>query len=132
MVVVTLSLFATAIIKDQSLRAKSDGTNVVVQWQTSLEQNVRSFVIERSTGGEGSFSQIGTIAPQGANSYYEFIDHSAFKNQIPANDNTNSFFEYRVKIVDTNGTVAYSNTVTVTHNVSSVKRTWGSLKAMFR
>jgi hypothetical protein len=31
-----------------------------------------------------------------------------------------------------NGSFETSNIITVSHNVSSVKRTWGSLKAMFR
>jgi len=41
-------------------------------------------------------------------------------------------FIYRLKIVDTNGQASYSNEVSVSHNVSGVKRTWGSIKAMFR
>jgi hypothetical protein len=39
---------------------------------------------------------------------------------------------YRLRIVRDDQSAGYSNTVTVTHSVSGIKRTWGMIKEMFR
>ncbi len=80
--------------------------------------------MERKTP-QSSFVDITTIQPKGSNSYYTYLDQSAYKIE-------NMLFIYRLKIVDTNGQASYSNEVSVSHSVSGVKRTWGSIKAMFR
>ena len=126
--VCTAHLFGGATFKDGSLQGHSDGSNVYVQWGTSAESSVRTFSVERRAGMSGDFMEIGTLPPRGGNSDYEYIDRSAFKTESP----TATLYQYRVKVVDDDGTVGYSKVVTVSHNVSSVKRTWGSLKAMFR
>jgi hypothetical protein len=41
-------------------------------------------------------------------------------------------YYYRLKLVDGNGNYVYSNTITVTHIISGVRSTWGSIKAIFR
>lgn len=123
--ILTSSGFAGAIIKDGTLQAHSDGNNVTIQWGTTEEVSLSEFVVERQAGSEGGFILIGSVAPKGNNSFYEFIDQTAFKT-------ISSVYQYRIKIVSQDGSYTYSKTLTVSHNVSSVKRTWGSLKAMFR
>ena len=125
LMVLSSGAIAGAIIKDGSLQAHSDGNNVTIQWGTTLEVSLREFVVERQAGSEGGFILIGSVAPKGYNSFYEFVDQTAFKT-------ITSVYQYRIKIVSQDGSFTYSKTVTVSHNVSSVKRTWGSLKAMFR
>ena len=112
-------------IKDGSLQGRSDGNNVIISWQSENETNLKNYVIERSVNGNGQFFPIASINLKGNNSFYQFIDESAFKT-------TASLYQYRIKIVEQNNNFTYSAVVTVTHNVSGVKRTWGSLKAMFR
>ncbi len=116
---------ASDIIKSGSIQARSDGTNVTIQWGTNDESGVKEFSIERRTGTNGQFMLIATLQPKGNNSLYEFVDQSAFKAD-------GAVYQYRIKIVDASGNSTYSSILTVSHNVSSVKRTWGSLKAMFR
>lgn len=125
LVVLASSAFAGAIIKDGTLQAHSDGNNVTIQWGTTDEVSLSEFLVERQAGSEGGFVLIGSVAPKGSNSFYEFVDQTAFKT-------ITSVYQYRIKIVSQDGSYTYSKTVTVSHNVSSVKRTWGSLKAMFR
>jgi hypothetical protein len=103
--------------------ARSSGGNVVVNWQTSTETNVKEYIVERKTVN-GSYIPIGSIETR-TDKNYEFIDKSAFKS-------SDQLYIYRLKIVDTDGTSSYSWDVAVPHNVSSVKRTWGSIKALFR
>lgn len=103
---------------------RSEGEDIRLEWKTREEVNLQHFKIERKTP-QNSFVEISTVQPKGSNSYYTYLDQSAYKT-------TDMIFIYRLKIVDTNGQTSYSNEVTVSHSVSGVKRTWGSIKAMFR
>lgn len=103
--------------------ARSSGGNVIVNWQTSTETNVKEYIVERKTVN-GSYIAIGSIETR-TDKNCEFIDKSAFKS-------SDQLYIYRLKIVDNDGTSSYSWDVAVPHNVSSVKRTWGSIKALFR
>ena len=113
------------IIREGTLQARSDGSNITLNWVTDDETNVARFEIERRVGTSGAFGYIGTIYPKGA-SLYEFVDHSAYKV-------SSTLYQYRIKIVfSDNSTPVYVGPVTVNHTVSGVRRTWGSIKAMFR
>ena len=124
LVMSSIVALAGAIIRDGSLEARSDGNDVTIQWGTTEESSVQEFAIERQASSETGFVEIGSVAPLGSNSYYSFTDKTAFKT-------TTSVYQYRIRIVAADGT-KYSKVMVVSHNVSSVKRTWGSLKAMFR
>jgi hypothetical protein len=105
--------------------ARSESDDIRLEWQTGEESNLQKFVIERKTP-QSSYTEIATLNPKGNNSYYSFTDQNAYKtNDI--------IFVYRLKIVDNNNLASYSADVSVSHSISSVyKRTWGSIKAMFR
>lgn len=116
-------LFAE-IIRPGSLEARSDGSAVVLRWITDEEPNVTRFEIERRVGASGGFDYIAELSAKGP-SLYEFIDHSAYRA-------TSTLYQYRIKIVFSDNSSIYSSIVTVTHTVSGVRKTWGSIKAMFR
>ena len=120
--VTTTALFAGTFL--EYFQGRSEGEDVRLEWKTRDEINLQHFKIERKTP-QSSFVEIATIQPKGSNSYYTYLDQSAYK---PGD----LLFVYRLKIVDTNGQVSYSNEVSISHSVSGVKRTWGSIKAMFR
>jgi hypothetical protein len=122
-----VSFVATTVLAGTFLeyfQGRSDGEDIRLEWKTQEEVNLQHFKIERKTP-QSSFVDITTVQPKGSNSYYTYLDQSAYKPN-------NMIFIYRLKIVDTNGQVSYSNEVSVSHSVSGVKRTWGSIKAMFR
>ncbi len=119
---ITSAVFAGAYLEYFS--ARSEYGNVKLEWKTADETNVREFVVERKTL-HGNYISLGTITPKGDNSLYSFIDENVFKT-------TDYLFVYRIKIVDRDSKYTFSKEVTVTHNISDVKRTWGSIKAMFR
>jgi len=117
------TVYAGAYI--EYFHARSESDDVKLEWQTGEETNLQNFVIERKTP-QSSYTEIGSISPKGDNSYYTFTDQNAYKT----ND---MVFVYRLKIVDNSSVATYSADVTVSHSISSVyKRTWGSIKAMFR
>ena len=116
------SAFAGAFI--DYFHVRSIGEDSVIEWKTSQELNVNKFVIERR-GPQTQFAEIKTIEPKGDNSFYSYTDKSIYK--------TNDYvFIYRLKIVDNNQQVSYSGEASISLSISGVKRTWGSIKAMFR
>jgi hypothetical protein len=116
-------LFAGAFL--DYFHANSDGDNIRLEWKTRAENGVEKFEIERKAGHDGEFVSLSSVEPRGSNSTYDYIDRSAYKEAA-------SVYVYRLKIVDSGAPPSYSSEVTVSHSVSSVKRTWGSIKAMFR
>ncbi len=123
---ISLALFTTAFAGAflEYFQARSEGDNIRLEWRTQEEFNLQHFIIERRNP-QTSYIEISTIAPKGSNSYYVYVDENVYKS----ND---LIFIYRLKIVENNGQVSYSKEITVSHSVSGVKRTWGSIKAMFR
>lgn len=123
---ISLALFTTAFAGAflEYFQARSEGDNIRIEWRTQEESNLKHFVIERKNP-QTSYIDVTTILPKGSNSYYVYVDENVYKS----ND---LIFIYRLKIVDNNGQISYSNEITVSHSVSGVKRTWGSIKAMFR
>ncbi len=115
--------FATAYIYD--VTGRSESGDVKIHWRTQQENNLDHFAIERKSGTQGSYVEIASIDPKGDNSVYDFVDRSAYKT----ND---VYFIYQIKIVDKNKQASYSEEITVAPVISGVKRTWGSIKALFR
>ncbi len=116
------SVFAGAYI--YNFNVTNEGDNIKIEWNTGQESNLKDFVIQRRTAQTSFFTDLATIQPQGSNSYYSYIDRAAYKT-------TDVFFVYQLKIEDNDGTVTYLQKP-ISHSISAVKRTWGSIKAMFR
>ncbi len=103
---------------------RNQGDDAVIEWKTSQETNLKNFVIERR-GPQSQFSEVATVEPHPDNPFYSYTDKSVYK--------TNDYvFVYRLKIVDNNQQVSYTDEASVSLSISGVKRTWGSIKAMFR
>lgn len=115
-------VFGNAFI--QNFVAESDGDNIILTWNSLSESNVKSYEILRGPDRD-NLSYFATVPAKGDNSTYSFIDQSAYKT-------ANNFYAYGLVIVDENGSRSNVTHTRVDHNVSSVKRTWGSIKALFR
>lgn len=116
----------SGVIKEGTLSASSDGNNILIRWLSEVEIGVQRFELERQAGTSGPFFLLVQVDPKGNNSAYDYVDESAFRV-------TENIYRYRVKIVFSNGNPPeYVGPITVSHNPSSVGRTWGSIKAMFR
>ena len=111
----------------QYFTARSEQSAILLEWKTGIEDNLSHFEIERSASNSNNFIKIGQISAIGSNSYYYYRDEMAMGPL-----SSNPVYYYRLKMVGTNGSSTYSNTVIVTHVISSVRDTWGSIKAIFR
>ena len=127
-VVLILLIFAATVFAGAyfyDFNVYHDGDNVVITWKTLEETNLKAFVVQRGTP-QSSFVDIATIQPKGSNSSYSYTDESAYKT----ND---MVFRYKIKIIGNDPSdITYSKSQSVLQNVSGVKQTWGSIKAMFR
>ena len=114
-------LWANAIIIEW--KAEPEQNKIILQWKTSQEDGVEKFVIERSTDNS-HFFDIGEISARGPGFQYRFED-----NKLGF---TKSIFYYRLRIVNDNGSYQFTDTLPVIPNISSISRSWGSIKALFR
>ncbi len=80
LLVLSSAVLAGATIKPGSLIASSDGNDVVIQWATSEENLMQSFVVQRLAGGQTDWVSLDpSVAPKGSNWSYSFTDQTAFK-----------------------------------------------------
>ncbi len=123
-----LVLFATAysiVIKDKPI-AYSNGSDIVIRWSSIDETGVQRFDILRRSGTIGDFTVIYSVDQlKGDNSTYEFTDKSVFKV-------TSGIYQYKIRVINGQNPPPETDLVTVSHVSSAAKRTWGSIKAMFR
>ncbi len=113
------------------LRARSTGSAVVLEWRSTQESNLLQYEIERA-GDDQIFRYVAAVSAKGSNQTYSYRDDEAF-NKRDANGNVAStYFTYRLKLVHADQRTVYSTSAGVSHNVSSIKRTWGMIKEMFR
>ena len=110
---------------------------IKVEWKTEDETGVLRFEIFRAqvTGDreprQEDFLRISRdegIAPKGSPQEYEFIDEEMYKS-------ASEVFAYKVRVVFQNGTYSDSEMIKTprpsgTTNIG--RRTWGSIKALFR
>jgi hypothetical protein len=96
-----------------------------LEWTTGLEDNFRSFVVERSADGT-TYLAVGQVTAKGSYSQYTFTDHS------PLDADMDRVFYYRLRMVNRDGSFSYSDVREASLSFSAVQQTWGSIKAMFR
>ena len=124
----TATIFAAAEIS--SFNVSQDNDNAELTWTTnSQETSQQEFLILRKSGNDNNFNYLTTV-PTNLSSpgHYQYVDNSIYKT-------TDQFYAYKVVLVDKNNTNYYISSEqasVIIGNISGVKRTWGSIKAMFR
>ncbi|MER3524608.1 MAG: hypothetical protein C4326_11250 [Ignavibacteria bacterium] len=114
------------VVREGSFNARSDGNNITIRWTSEDESGLLKYVLERKAGVNGAFIPLVEIQPKGNNESYVYVDDTAFHI-------SESLYQYRLKVVFVNGAAPmYYGPITVSHRTSDVRRTWGSIKAMFR
>ncbi len=123
----TATIFAAAEIT--GLNVSSDSDNAVITWTTNGQETAQQeFIINRKSGN-GNFQYLTTI-PTNVSSpgNYQYIDNQIYKT-------TDQIYTYQVVLVNKSNTNYYLSSEqanVIIGNISGVKRTWGSIKAMFR
>ena len=119
------SVSLSQVVEPNSFKATNAGADVILTWKTIDETNVREFQIERSSNDEPDPKVIGSVTAAKL-SLYVFKDQSAFKK-------ITGYYYYNLIIVYTdNSRQTLNEQAEINHSVSGVRRTWGSIKSMFR
>lgn len=134
--VLAATLLFAAKVDFSSFAARSNGSDITVEWRLSTEQGVERYDIERSLAKDISYTKVGTVEFNSANAgSYRFVDANAYMrgdNNGGTGEVAGTVYVYRIKAVTSDNGAVYTSTISVTHTVSSVRRTWGMIKEMFR
>ena len=116
-------LFAGARV--ENFNADSDGDNIILTWNSFEEPDVKHYEILRGPRKD-VLNYLSVVNAKGDNSSYSFVDETAYKT-------SETVYAYGLVIRDNDGSKSEIMHTRILHeNVSSVKRTWGSIKALFR
>jgi hypothetical protein len=118
---ILLAQSSTLVITD--VKQQSDGT-IRISWSIGSEDGIDHYEIVRSTGNTGQFIHLGDV-PRGT---FSFIDsYDLFKT-------TGKYFRYQINAFHAETVISQSAPFGASYysTSSAAKRTWGSIKAMFR
>ncbi len=107
-------------------RVATEGNDLVVTWQANREDGVQRYELRRRTpASKGRYVLIAQVAPQGAGKPYRYVDRQVYKQ--PADE-----VAYQLWVIFTDGTARQLAEQAVNYTPTAVRRTWGSIKAMFQ
>lgn len=107
-------------------RVEQREARVFVTWRTDTEVGVQAYEVLRRSAATGSeFRRLGSVAAHGTGRTYEFVDDDLFKN-------ASSMADYQVVAVLASGVRQTLFGAQVNYTTTGLRRTWGSLKAMFQ
>lgn len=119
-------LFLFLAVEYSNFTVSSNGNNVVLSWQTGSEVELKEIAVKRKIANDGVYSVVETIAAKGDNSSYTFIDENAYKVE-------DGVYTYQLQFINNDGTSSTSKEEQSVAVLASVgKKTWGSIKALFR
>lgn len=127
--IVVPSILSAEVFKGEATRVQ--GSAMVIRWETLDETSVLEFVVvcrEIRSGGAGQWRDVGRKQATGTSSVYTLEDTDIFKA-------TDRMLEYEIRAVNAEGRVVESiplKTLFPSGLTSAARRTWGSIKAMFR
>lgn len=108
------------------VKAIPKGDEITIQWQSTNENGVLGYEIERRAEDAADFKRLSRVDAKGSGSMYVFVDDGAFYKS-----SSGKRFTYRVKAVGSS-LQQYSPTITIMHEVSGVRKSWGMIKELFR
>jgi chondroitin-sulfate-ABC endolyase/exolyase len=88
-------------IKLVSFISREENCKINLDWLSATEQDFQQYEVEHSKDAI-SFFKVGTLLPKGNNSQYNFVYESDFGKSY-----------FRLKMVDRDGSISYSNVVSV-------------------
>lgn len=129
LILVSLVLVGWAIA-GQDVRLDSYGYTIennqpVVRWIALVETDLARYELHRRTRFDSGFEKLAEIDSRGSGYEYTYRDAQVYKV-------TGETVEYELFSVSTNGVHTSHGVLTVDYTPTAVRRTWGSIKAMFQ
>ena len=119
-------MFLSSSVQLNFFKVESEGSDFVVTWQADLEDGVREYeLLRKTTLSHDQFVQAYAVSPHGTGKAYTYRDTQVYKSGAEQLD-------YRLDVVYTNGVRETLSTKSINYTSTAVRRTWGSLKALFQ
>ena len=113
-------------VKLEYFQIVPEGRDFVVKWQMETEDEVREYELTRRTPySNQQFVKVEGLVAHGTGVPYEFRDDQVYKSAADQLD-------YRLEVVYQNGLREVVLTQSVNYTSTAIRRTWGSIKAMFQ
>ena len=104
-----------------------DGNSFVLSWESAEEDAVLSFELERKTTfSNNEFLLLKAVPARGADYQYQHRDAQVFKA-----GGGGDVVDYRLMAIYSSGAREILVTKSVNYTPTALRRTWGSIKAMF-
>lgn len=100
----------------------SEGADIFLEWELTTEDSLENFQIYRKFDDESTYSLVEIVEPDGSKTY-QFLDDDIFKN-------ASRTISYELRILVSKETFVEERNIL--HSPTSIQRTWGSIKSMFR
>lgn len=113
-------------VKLEYFQVVPEGRDFVIKWQMETEDEVRGYELTRRTPySNQQFVKVQELSAHGTGIPYQFRDDQVYKS---ASDQ----LDYRLEVVYENGLREVVLTQSVNYTSTAIRRTWGSIKAMFQ
>ena len=106
----------------QDFQISNDGADILLSWDMQSLTGVTEFRLFRRFDTEPMQAHVATILPNGRLKY-SYLDDDIFKTE-------GLVVHYELHLIVNGETYTYSRSLS--HNPTSIQRTWGSIKSMFR
>lgn len=103
-----------------------EGGNLLITWEAQEETDVKEYELYRMTRlTNRQFVKIQSIPPHGIDKPYLYRDDQVFKS-------SSELVDYRLEVVYVDGVREQLARDQVNYTSTAIRRTWGSIKAMFQ
>lgn len=103
-----------------------ENNDMVVTWESTTEEGVARYELQRRTRfSNNQFVVVAEASPHGTQTPYRIMDDQVYKMSSEQVD-------YRLEAVYENGIREELASQSVSYTPTTVRRTWGSIKAMFQ
>ena len=106
-------------------RIDAENSDLIVSWQTEVEDGIKEYSVRRLTRLNQDFVEIARVPAQGANKLYVYRDDDIYKTAAET-------VEYALIAIDADGVETNLGRRQIAYTPTAVRRTWGSIKAMFQ
>lgn len=103
-----------------------ENNDMVVTWEATAEEGMDRYELQRKTRfTNNQYIVVSDVEPHGADKQYRLIDDQVYKSSSERVD-------YRLEAVFENGVRKELAAQSISYTPTAVRRTWGSIKAMFQ
>ncbi|GMQ81685.1 MAG: hypothetical protein BMS9Abin05_1120 [Rhodothermia bacterium] len=118
--------FLSGGVRLNSFNIQIEGRDFVVTWKVDVEEDVREYELLRKTAmSNDQFVKVFAARPHGTGKDYIYRDTQVYKSGSEQLD-------YRLDAVYSSGLREILTMKSINYTSTAVRRTWGSLKALFQ